>query len=289
MQTMTFVLREGLNGLVRARLTGLVATGTVAISLVLFGVFLIVATNLGRLVEYLRSRVELEVFLDDSIDRETIKELSDRIKSIEGVEHLVFISKDSAVQEFRRLFEGGQAESYFATLGYNPLPASFRVQLTEDFRNSKGAESVFRTIASAPRFRQEDVVYRSKYLITLEKYVNVAVGLGLLVGVIVIVSALLLVSNNIRLIISSKKKIIDTMKLVGATDAFVRVPLFIQGIVQGILGGAISALFLYLLVSLVDLEIPDYVRVGWQIYLIIINLGVLLGAAGSSLAIRKYL
>lgn len=79
------------------------------------------------------------------------------------------------------------------------------------------------------------------------------------------------------------------MKLVGATNFFIRTPLFIQGIAQGFLGGIVSALFLYTLLKLASIEIPGFISVDWRIYLLLANLGILLGFAGSFAAVRRYL
>ncbi len=287
-QGLIFSLREGFGGLIRARFSGFIATVTVAISLILIGIFLIITVNLGHLIENLRSRVELEVFLDDSIDEMKIQELSNKIKRYEGVESLTFISKESAKNEFKNLFKE-QQEDYFETLGYNPLPASFRIKLSVKYRNSAGAEKVFKYINSISDIKEEEIVYRREYLVILEKYINVAIAIDFIIGIIVCLSALLLVSNNIRLIILSKKRIIETMKLVGATRFFVQMPLYIQGTTQGFLGGIFSALFLYTMIKILAIEIPGYISVDWKIYAVLASLGIVLGFTGSFTAIRRYL
>jgi cell division transport system permease protein len=286
-QSLIFVLREGVGGIKRARLSGLTATATVTVSLVLIGIFLILTVNMNRLIQELRSRVELEVFLDDSLDQAKAAELASKIKELQPVETVLFVSKDEAVEEFQRLFK--DKEDYFETLGHNPLPASFRISLAKEFRNSEGAEEALHRLQAFEEIREQDVVYRSEYLLILEKYVSMAVVIALLVGAILCVSALFLVSNNIRLIILSKKKIIETMRLVGATAFLVRMPLFIQGVFQGLFGGVLSALFLYAVMALVTREIPDFLKVNWEIYIIVLNLGIILGFAGSFMSIRRHL
>ncbi len=286
--SLLFVLREGFGGLRRSRFSGFVATATVAISLILIGIFLIITVNLGKFVQFLRSRVELEVFLDDSFDEIKIQDLTAEIKRVAGVANLTFISKEMAIREFQNLFKEKQ-DDYFETLGYNPLPASFRVKLQDNYRTAAGAEVVFNALSSLEDIREEDIVYTREYLVILEKYIKFAIAIDFIVGIIVCLSALLLVSNNIRLIILSKNKIIETMKLVGATNFFIRTPLFIQGIAQGFLGGIISALFLYTLLKLASIEIPGFISVDWRIYLLLANLGILLGFAGSFAAVRRYL
>jgi cell division transport system permease protein len=285
---MLFILKEGLLGLTRSKFAGVVAMITVAISLILVGIFLIITVNLGRLVETLRNRVELEVFLPDSFTDDEINAMSKVITEMNGVEDILFISKDQAIAEFQSLFKD-KKDDYFATLGYNPLPASFRVRLQPSFRNAEGAERVYQQLANLDGITDEDVVYRRELILKLEKYIKIAVAADFVIGIIVCLSALMLVSNNIRLIISSKKRIIETMKLVGATRLFIRIPLYIQGIIQGFFGGVIAALFLYSLLKLLSLEISGLMTVSWKLYLLLVNLGVLLGLSGSFTAVRRYL
>jgi len=286
--SLLFVLREGLGGLRRSRFSGFAATVTVAISLVLIGIFLIITFNLARVVDFLRSRVELEVFIDDSFDELKIQNLSEQIKQVEGVAEVTFISKEMAILVYEKLFKE-KIEEYIETLGLNPLPASYRIQLEANYRTATGAEKVRQTISELNDINEQDVRYQREIVVTLEKYIKIAIAIDFIIGLIVCLSALLLVSNNIRLIILSRNKIIETMKLVGATKFFIRTPLFIQGIAQGFLGGIISALFLYTLLKLAAIEIPGFISVDWRIYLLLANLGILLGFAGSFAAVRRYL
>lgn len=283
-----FILREGFGGLRRSRFSGFVATATVAISLVLIGIFLIITFNLGRFVDFLRSRVELEVFIDDSFDEIKIQDLAHQIKEIEGVAKVTFISKEMAILEYQKLFKE-KIEEYIETLGFNPLPASYRIHLEKNYRTATGAEKVRQTIALLDDINEQDIRYQREIVVILERYIKIAIAVDFIVGMIVCLSALLLVSNNIRLIILSKNKIIETMKLVGATKFFIRTPLFIQGITQGLLGGIISALFLYTLLGLAEIESPVFFSVPLQLYLLLASLGVLLGFAGSFTAVRRYL
>lgn len=288
MQSAIFILREGIAGLMRSRFTGFVAVLTIAISLILIGVFLIITVNLAEVVDRLRSRVELEVFLDDSLDEAKIDRLAEEMASIDGVSAVTFISKEMAIREFESLFDD-QQHDYFDVLGFNPLPASFRIKLRDAYRNAAGAERVAAAIGALVDIGEEDVVYRRKFVVLLEKYIKIAIAVDFLVGTIVCLSALLLVTNNIRLIILSKSKIIETMMLVGATRAFVQLPLFIQGMIQGLVGGIISALFLYAVLMVGSIEIPGLISVSWRIYALLTALGVLLGLAGSYTAVRRYL
>jgi cell division transport system permease protein len=283
-----YCLKEGNDGLRKARLAGLIAIVTVAISLILVGIFLIVTVNLSRLVESIRNRVELEVFIDDSLTESKIQELADKIRQIDGVEEITFISKEMAILEYKKLFEE-QENDYFETLGFNPLPASFRIKLVRDYRTASGAEKIYQTLVNLDEINDQDIVYRREFLMKLEKNIKVATAVDILVGSIVFLSAILLVSNNIRLIILTKIKIIETMRLVGATALFIKMPLYIQGIAQGTVGGILAALFLFFLVKIAAIEIPGYISVNERTYILLTVLGAALGLGGSFTAIRRYL
>ena len=283
-----FVFREAIGGITHSRLSGFIATTTIAISLILIGVFLIITVNLGRLVEHLRSRVEIEVFLSDTLDDAGIQTLLAGLREVEGIEDVTFISKEMAISEFERLFEGNGV-NYLEVVGDNPLPASFRVKLTKEHRTADGAEQVVQAIQKFDHIGNDDVVFRREYLVFLEKYINTAIAMDFIIGTIICLSALLLVSNNIRLIISAKVRIIQTMQLVGATRMFIKMPFYIQGVFQGLMGGVAASVFLFLVLKLFDIEIPGLITVAPELYLLLLILGILLGVAGSFTAIRKYL
>lgn len=286
--SIAFCFSEAFRGFRQARLASFVAISTITISLILLGIFIIITFNLNRFVDYLRNQVELEVFLDDSFDEAKIKQLSEKIQAIEGIKDITFISKEMAILEYNKLF-GNRKSEYLEVLGYNPLPASFRIHLKDDYKTASKIEQVHQALLNLDEISKEDVVYRREYMVTLDKYINFALMADLLIGAIVCLSAILLVSNNIRLIIFSKRKIIETMQLVGATKWFIRLPMFIQGIFEGILGGGFAAFILFGLVKITQIEITEIVTVKKEVYGYLILIGMVLGLLGSFNATRKYL
>lgn len=287
-QTLLFSLKEGLAGFRRSRLAGIVAITTIAISLILIGIFLIITDNLNRLVDNLRKRVELEVFLPDSVNELKIQELGELIRGIDGVKEVNFISKEMAILDYKELFKDQEID-YLGTLGYNPLPASFRIKLQPGYNNAANAEAIAGKIAKVAEINKEDVIFRREYLVILEKYIEIAIAINLIVGIIVCLSAILLVSNHIRLNIHYREKIISTMKLVGATPFLIKMPLYIQGILQGLFAGILASIVLYGILKVANIEIPGYIQVNWHLYFLLWIVGVALGIGGSYLAIRRHL
>jgi cell division transport system permease protein len=137
------------------------------------------------------------------------------------------------------------------------------------------------------------VIYRRTLLELIEKRSRMFMLGSLLIGIILTTGAVFLVSNTIRLAIFSRRKIIDTMRLVGATQMFVRMPYVIEGLAQGITGGAISALLLYALLTVASRflgpDLSEFVVVEQTFYFVIVGAGLLLGLTGSLISIRKFL
>ncbi len=288
MNIVPFLIREGFLGLRRARVSAAIATLTITISIILIGLFLIITLNLSRYLEVVKGRLEIEVFLDDSFSEQKIQSIKEQLDSIPGVAHIVFISKEMALREFNRLFDQGP-EDYFETLGFNPLPISFRLKLAPDYLTTGLTEQVVSAITKINGIKEADIRYDRRILLLIENNIKLAVAIDIVVGAIICLSALLLVSNNIRLIILSRRKLIQTMKLVGATRRFIQAPLFIQGVIQGLLGGLVASGFLFLIVRVSSIEVRHLIVINWQLYPLLVILGVVLGFLGSFTAVRRYL
>ncbi|MGH7595083.1 MAG: cell division protein FtsX [bacterium] len=285
-----YSLREGLDGFRRAKLASFIAIMSMAFALVVAGVLAIITVNLVALVDAVRGRIEFEVFVDNGLDKAGANELRREILAVRGVAEANFISKEAAAEIFKREFarsgrEDGQ--SLLEILDSNPLPASFRISLQKTHQNSAAAQ---RVASALEKLRGVDeVVYRRDLALALDRYVQIALIAGALVGLVFCLGALVLVVNDVRLVIHAKRRLIEIMQLVGATSAFVYRPLLVQGFLQGAIGGLIAYGFLYLLYHLLlfqlgaALQLPDFLFVG------LIGVGIVLGLAASYLGARKYI
>jgi cell division transport system permease protein len=283
----TYTLKEGLLGFRRARLSMTISIMTIAISLFLLGLFALIYRNMNTIMQSFRDRIEMEAFLDESIGDQDYRGIEKRILAVAGVQGAAYISKQEAAEIFRKEF----GEDINKVLDFNPLPASYKITLDPEYRNPDSARSIHRRLASIPGV--DDIIYRRTLLELIEKRSRIFMLGSLLIGVMLTTGAVFLVSNTIRLAIFSRRKIIDTMRLVGATQMFVRMPFVIEGLVQGIAGGSISALLLYGLLALASRflgpDLSDFVLVEPTFYAIVVGTGLLLGLAGSLISIRKFL
>ncbi|MEO8168633.1 MAG: permease-like cell division protein FtsX [bacterium] len=285
--SLSYTIRESLSGFTRTKLSTAISIITIGISLLLLGVFAVITINASRFIEALRAKVEMEAFLQEPINRDQIAELISKISLVEGVDSLAFISKDVAAQIFKEEF----GEDIKKVLDFNPLPPSLKIFIKPGYRNTEAVEKIYNEVVALQRIDQ--VVYRKELLQLIDKRTqtinNITLGLGLLISL----SAILLVSNTIRLAIYAKRKLIRTMELVGATYAFIRLPFLVEGVIQGIFGGLLASLLLYGVLEytarLLATDFSSYIHMPASFYLVVIAAGTLLGLVGAVISIVRFM
>ena len=280
----SYIIKEGLSGFRRAKLSTAVSVLTISISLILLGTFAIVTRNTAALVETIRNKVELEAFLDEPLKQAESDSLHNRIINITGVEKVTFVSKEDAAKVFKQEF----GEDIHKILDFNPLPPSFKISLKEGYRTAEKAEEIQKRIRQLKGV--DDVVYRKALLQFIDRRARTFSLVALGLGILITLSAVFLVSNTIRLAIYSKQQIIQTMKLVGATPGFIRLPFILEGITQGFLGGVIASVFIYLLVEVAfprfAPELTELLSADYLLYSALIIVGIVFGFIGSLFSIR---
>ncbi len=282
-----YLVKEGFSGFKRAKLSMASAIITICISLLLLSSFTILLVNANNVVDSIREKVEMEAFLRDDLTPEATIAIKNRIASLPGVGDIRYVSKEEAAAIFKDQF----GEDIYSVLNFNPLPPSIKISLRKEYRTLKAAEVVYDSVHSVPGV--DDVIYRKDLLEMLDKRAVGILWLMLGIGIFVTISSVFLVANTIRLAIYSKRTIIRTMKLIGATRSFIRVPFFIEGLVQGFIGGCASAGVVYVIFEYlghwVSIQLSDFVHVVPFYYAVIVGVGCLLGVLGSLISIRRFI
>jgi cell division transport system permease protein len=283
----TYAIREGLSGFQRAKLAAVGSILTITVALLLLGLFYVTSVNTSRILDNLRSKVEMEAFIEEPVSNLRLGELRRVISSIEGIDHVYFVSKEEAAKIFKQEF----GEDINSVLDFNPLPPSYKIYLKEEYRSAEKAEIIAQKIRTMQGV--DNVIYRKDMLEFLENRSKTLSSLGLVFGALIGLSSIFLVSNTIRLTIFAKRKAIQTMKLVGASRSFVRAPFLIEGILQGIVGGTIASGILYYIVSFViafiSRELADFIHIEVIFYFAVIVIGGILGLLGSTISVRKFI
>ena len=278
-----YSFREGIKGLRRARLASTVTVTTIAVTLILLDLFLMITVNVNRIIRSFKAQMVLEVFMDNTLDSQSIDSLKVELGRIAGVGSILYISPEKALERFTKEF----GEDPRSLLGENPLPPSFQVLLKEEYRTPDKADEV------ASRIQQnrlvDEVVYHGRFYRVFEHYSSTVLFLDLGLVLLVFSAGLLLVANTIRLTILAQSKSIQIMRLIGATQAFIRRPYLIQGIFQGSLGGCVCSLAVWCIVKLIAWKFSLHPEGLPFFFYGSILLGGLLGFMGSLLGLRRYL
>ncbi len=241
MERLRYILQDSLVNIRRSGWGGLASIGTIAVSFVIVGIFLIITRNLGALVSEWKEQFQVTVFLEDGITAEQLALLKKRIQSESAVKAMTYTSKEEALQSFKRELRG--KESLLEGLGENPIPASLQLRVHEAYQTP---EALRQFTTSLTRLEGvEDVLYGQEWVDRLTGAVRMLRLLGLSVGLALGLASLLIVSNTIRLAVYARAEEIEVMRLVGATKMHIRAPFLLEGMIQGFLGAALAVLLLF--------------------------------------------
>ncbi len=291
---------ETFSGLRRNFLMFFTAISTVAITLFMVGFFLIIVYDVQAILASVKSQVEVAVYLKDNATQEFKDYLEQEIKSWEEVSEVVFVSKEQALEKFKRDNEGSEI---LKEIQGNPLPASFEIKLQSP---EKVEQIALRFLTKDGTYIDgvDEVIYGQNYVQKLFSITAIAGSIAFLIIIMLLLAAIVLIYNTIRLSIHARRKEIEVMKLVGATNWFVRIPFLFEGFFEGVAGSSISVIMLffmsnYLLIrgekAIIDtLRVKELAILGSSnvilyIYAGIIVLGGLIGLLSSSFALKRYI
>jgi cell division transport system permease protein len=278
-----FLIKEGFLGFSRARLATTIGIITISLSLGLMGIFGLLVQNLSGTFLRIYNQIHLEVFFDPSLDKAEIQALQNRIQNLGEVESITYISPEMALAEFQKDF----GEDLVKVLESNPLPPSFRVALKSGYARFEATEAVVGQIES---FKSVDeVVFQKSIIRLLDKYFWISVIAAAALGITIFVISTLLIFNTIRLTIYSRQTVIDIMKLVGATHAFIKAPFIIEGILQGLIGSLLAVGLLWLMADVIKTLFMPGLFIPLLFLAIIVLIGMFLGLIGSYISVGKYL
>jgi cell division transport system permease protein len=282
-----YSFREGLAGFRRAKFAVFTSTSAMAVALVLIGLFGLLSYEAQLVSDWLRQRVgELEIFLDDDIDAQTARSLHERAQATFGVAGADYISTEQATQIFQQEF--GEGAEVFLSESF--LPASIKVRVSSRYANPDSLNALISEFRSWNRV--DEVVFNEPLLAKVQENLTVINTTALALGTIVVLAAIFLVANTIRLTIYARRLLIRTMKLVGATDTFIRRPFIVEGILQGILAGIFASALIWGLYEALSSYLPQLaVSIVVMVVLVVsvILAGAILGWTGSAFAVRRFI
>ena len=279
----------------RNKLMSLASISIVAASLVIFGIFLLITINLGQNIKGLEEQPELRAFCDYELDDSQVSQVEEAIKNNGKIQQYTKITKQEAFEKVKQMLEDNA--SILEGMDASFLPVSFNIKL----KDPKESKSVSEELGAVSGLRK--IVYPQEVIETISKLTYwVRIISIILIGILLVVS-MFIISNTIKLTVFARRKEINIMKYIGATDWFIRWPFVVEGVIIGFVGalaafvlvsigyGAfgdkINADLLYSNITFIKFVKMD--EIGALMLSLYGFIGASVGAIGSVISLRKYL
>jgi len=272
-----------------------ITLGTIALSFLVLGIFLMIIVNAQGLMEEWRSRIRVTVYLVDAMSGEETTAFQNKIRGYREVQEVSYRSKEEALKTLEERLQ--DRKGLLKGLPRNPLPASVEIQLKPECQNSIGVQSLVQKLRGLPQI--EDLQYGVEWVEKFSAFIVLLKVLGLAVGGLLLASTIFVISNTIRLNIFARREEIEIMRSVGATGFFIRAPFYIEGILQGFVGASLAVSMLFILFHLFVVEVyaplqsllggfPLFFLTAEQTAALALG-GVVLGFLGTQVSVGRYL
>ena len=275
-------VREAWNASRRAPLLSALGVITIAFSLFAFGLFALVAVNIRHALRGVEERVEVRAFVADGTSADAIAAAMADIAAFPEVARVDYVSQEGALERARK--DMGEFSDVFEEA---MLPASLDIHLKAGLRDPGTVRSVSDRVKSYQFV--DDVRYGEEWVEKLYQLRTVAAGTGLGLGLAFAAVSIIIIGATIRVSVLARAREISIMRLVGATDGFIRAPFLIDGFVKGILGGLLALLLTWVAYRAVDLKFLELVFFDPRFVFVGIFCGALIGVAGSATSVWSHL
>jgi cell division transport system permease protein len=275
-------LRDVLDDVQRAPLLSALSVTTIAFSLVALGLFGLVALNIRDALEGLEDRVEIRAFVADGTAPEDVAQAATDIASFPEVRAATIVSPDEALKraqrelgEFRDVFEGAV------------LPGSIDIRLKPGQRDPATVRKVAARLKAFSFV--DDVRFGEEWIEKLYRLRNIAGIAGLVLGLAFAVVSVIIIGATIRMAVLARAREISIMRLVGATDSYIRRPFLVEGFAKGVLGGLLALVFTWIAQTLIDRYVIHTVFFDARVAVLGLLFGALIGLAGSAVSVGRHL
>lgn len=278
-----FSINEGFKGFFKARLATMLSVSSITLTIFLTGLFVVFTINLQSWLGFLREKIEIELFIETGSTEKEIEDLKNKITALEEVKNIDYISKDEAAVRFEEEF----GQNVYEVLEFNPFPPSIVIHLNDGYQNPTAIDKLKSRLELFTNV--DEVFYKKPLLEKIDKYIKIAYILGFLIGIVIVVVAVGLIFNTIRLTIYARKEMIHIMRLVGATEGFIRKPFLVEGIIQGFFGGCLASIAIIYSIKLVQIYVYPYVVSHSFVFLGLILFSMIIGLFSAYLSVGKYI
>lgn len=278
----SFIFKESLRGIRKKPLQFLLSTFAFGLCLLIILIFFLLTYNLFLSLKIAYDKIEIYAFLEENT---SFPQIRDKIILIEGVEDVIYISKDEALKILKE--ELKEEASFLEALERNPLPPSLRIRISPKAKQVSEIRRIQDKLRLIPGIK--DVWAGEELISKLVKVLNNIIYIDIGILIVVAISVIFIIFQNIEQSLFIKQREIEIMQLVGAKDYLVRGPFYIEGILEGILGGIFSFILLYIIYQIMSLNVMALNFPTLLLLIFAVLMGAFLGGIGSNLALNRIL
>jgi cell division transport system permease protein len=282
---MRYIIEESMIMMKRRKGSTLISIVIMGLSLLILVIFLLVTLNISIMIGRASEELRVYVYLEEGIGQEDSREIQFNLLELSGVDEVVFVARQEALELFREAL--GDDSDLLDVLDDNPLPDAYRLKMKLDAMRGEVLERFSREIEEWQGV--EEVRYGRRWFERGERLVKGFYLADLALGLIIFLSVIFVISNTVRLTILSRRRTIDIMKLVGAPNSYIQIPIIIEGALQGIVAALLALGLAWVLFSVANRYFPGLTFFGIQAVSIFTGFCAILGALGSYTAMRRFL
>ncbi|MBW2439092.1 MAG: ABC transporter permease [Deltaproteobacteria bacterium] len=289
----TLFFKRALDDIFKNRFLNLVTIITISLSILIASAFILFFVNTSEIINSWKKGLRIMAYLQPGIDNNGLKELKQKILALDDVEGFNFIPKQEALNRLKEQMK--HQSSLFRNLTQNPLPDSIEIRMTAATESWQKIDTLAAQLEALPQI--DEVEYGQRWVGRFAQIISLFRLAGYAMGALFFMATIFIVANTIRLVIYSRREEVEIMRLVGATDNFIKIPFYFEGVIQGALGAMIGLAMLYIAFMFVSSNVdkgffPGLFRFHFlspTILLAILVVSMLVGWLGCFISLKQYL
>jgi cell division transport system permease protein len=293
---LSYFIEEGFRSVQGNKFISAVAIATIGFALMIFGAFLIVYSNVNHITAGWVQEVEINAYLKEGVPPDRVDEIKKILWENREIATIEYVSKEEVLKRFR----SDHPDSVYLLEGLadNPLPASFEIGLSESAQNRDAVDRLVERIREIPDL--DEIQYGQEWTRSLLTFMNILRLIGFILGGMLGVAIIFIIANTVRLTVYARRDELAVMRLIGATNGFIKGPFLMEGLFQGLLGALLSLLFLFVMyhfwiprlkqsAGIFFLQDISISFLSFTMILWIVLAGMLLGLFGSLMSLGRFL
>jgi len=289
----TLFFKRALDDIFKNRFLNLVTIITISLSILIASAFILFFVNTSDIINSWKKGLRIMAYLKPGIDNDGLKDLKLAIQALNDVDHIQFISKQEALSRLKA--QMAHQTSLFENLTQNPLPDSIEIRMTAATESWQNIDSLAAQIEALPQI--DEVEYGQRWVGRFAQIISLFRLAGYAMGTLFFMATIFIVANTIRLVIYSRRDEVEIMRLVGATDNFIKIPFYFEGLIQGTLGALIGLVMLYIAFIFISSNVekgffPGLFRFHFlspTLLLAILLVSMLVGWLGCFISLKQFL